>query len=352
MKSPVHHADKKTPACLDPAQQTGDFMPKRAFLRRLLAGAAAAACALAAPCSFAQDWPAKPIRIIVSFAPGGLTDTIARALAPALQQGFGQPIVIENRPGAGGTVAEGLLAKASPDGYTLLLSADSVPANPHLIANLPYDTFKDLEPVSLLARIPLVFLVNNAVPASTVKDFVTYAKNPTSKPSYASPGVGTSNHLYFEVFKDMTGIELPHLAYKGGGPAMTDLVGGHVQAMLISSTLAVPQAAAGKVKALAVTSDKRLAQLPDVPTFAEAGYPDFKPQQWTGLFVPAGTPPAVVARIGNEFAKALKSPEVITRLRELNAEPVMSTQAEFAAYLKRENETLGRLIKARHITAQ
>ena len=325
-------------------------MPKRAFLRRLLAGAVAAACALAAPSSFAEDWPAKPIRIIVSFAPGGLTDTIARALAPALQQGFGQPIVIDNRPGAGGTVAEGVLAKAAPDGYTLLLSADSVPANPHLIASLPYDTFKDLQPVSLLARIPLVFLVNNSVPAATVQEFVTYAKK-NNNVSYASPGIGTSNHLYFEVFKDMTGLELPHLPYKGGGPAMTDLVGGHVQAMLISSTLAVPQVNAGKARALAVTSEKRLAQLPDVPTFAEAGYPDFKPQQWTGLFVPAGTPPAVVARISSEFAKALNSPEVIARLRDLNAEPVMSTQPEFAAYLRREYDTLGKLIQARGIKA-
>jgi tripartite-type tricarboxylate transporter receptor subunit TctC len=324
-------------------------MPKRAFLRRLLVSAAG--FAFAVPTAFAQEWPARPIRIIVSFAPGGLTDTIARALAPSLQQGFGQPILIDNRPGAGGTVAEGLLAKAPADGYTLLLSADSVPANPHLIANLPYDTFKDLQPVSLLARIPLVLLVNNSVPASTVKEFVGYAKK-NDNASYASPGIGTSNHLYFEVFKDMTGIELPHVAYKGGGPAMTDLVGGHVQAMLISSTLAVPQVKGGKVKALAVTSEQRLAQLPEVPTFAEAGYPDFKPQQWTGLFVPAGTPPAVVARIRGEFAKALKSPDVLARLQDLNAEPVMSTQAEFTAYLHRENETLGRLIKARHISAQ
>jgi tripartite-type tricarboxylate transporter receptor subunit TctC len=327
-------------------------MLKRAFLR-LTAGAAAAACSLAAPAAFAQDWPAKPIRILVSFAPGGLTDTIARALQPRLQEGFGQPVVIENRPGAGGTLAEGLLAKAPADGYTLLLSADSVPANPHLIRNLPYDSFRDLQPVTLLARIPLVFLVNKDVPAATVKDFVAYATGPAKgKVSYASPGVGTSNHLYFEVFKDMTGMDLPHLAYKGGGPAITDLIGGHVQSMLISSTLAVPQVSGGKVKALAVTSDKRLAQLPDVPTFAEAGYPDFKPQQWTGLFVPAGTPAAIVARISGEFARALKSPDVIARLHDLNAEPVMSTQAEFASYLKRENETLGRLIKARGISAQ
>jgi tripartite-type tricarboxylate transporter receptor subunit TctC len=328
-------------------------MPKRAFLRRLLAGAAAAACALAgASSAFAEDWPSKPIRIIVSFAPGGLTDTIARALLPRLQEGFGQPVIVENRPGAGGTVAEGLLAKAAPDGYTLLLSADSVPANPHLIANLPYDTFKDMTPVSLLARIPLVLVVSDNVPANSVKEFVSYAKANHGKVSYASPGIGTSNHLYFEVFKDLAGIDLPHVAYKGGGPAMTDLVGGHVQAMLISATLGVPQANGGKVKALAVTSDKRLPSLPNVPTFAEAGYADFRPQQWTGLFVPAGTPPAVVARISSEFDKALKSPDVIARLNDLHAEPVMSSQADFTAHLKREYDTLGKLIKARGITAQ
>jgi tripartite-type tricarboxylate transporter receptor subunit TctC len=328
-------------------------MPKRAFLRRLLAGAAAAACALAgASSAFAEDWPSKPIRIIVSFAPGGLTDTIARALLPRLQEGFGQPVIVENRPGAGGTVAEGVLAKAAPDGYTLLLSADSVPANPHLIANLPYDTFKDMTPVSLLARIPLVLVVSNNVPASSVKEFVSYAKANNGKVSYASPGIGTSNHLYFEVFKDLARIDLPHVAYKGGGPAMTDLIGGHVQAMLISATLGVPQANGGKVKALAVTSDKRLPSLPNVPTFAEAGYADFRPQQWTGLFVPAGTPPAVVARIGSEFDKALKSPDVIARLNDLHAEPVMSSQADFAAHLRREYDTLGKLIKARGITAQ
>ena len=328
-------------------------MLKRAFLRRVVAGAAAA-CALGTlPSTFAQEsYPSKPVRIIVSFAPGGLTDTIARALQAKLQEGFGQPVVIENRPGAGGTLAEATLARAPADGHTLLLSADSVPANPHLIPNLSYDSFKDLQPVSLLARIPLVMLVNNSVPANTLQEFVAYAKANKGKVSYASPGIGTSNHLYSEVFQDVAGFEMPHLAYKGGGPAMTDLMGGHVQALLISSTLAVPQVAGGKVKALAVTSDQRMAKIPNVPTFAEAGYPDFRPQQWTGLFVPAGTPPAVVNRIRTVFGDALKSPDVVARLGELNAEPVMSSQADFAAHLKREHETLGKLIRARGIKGQ
>jgi tripartite-type tricarboxylate transporter receptor subunit TctC len=326
-------------------------MLKRAFLRRVLTGVAAACTLATAPCAFAQAYPDKPIRIIVSFAPGGLTDLIARALQPRLQEAFGQPVIIDNKPGAGGTVAEALLARAPADGYTLLLSADSVPANPHLVPNLSYDSLKDLQPVSLLARIPLVMLVNNSVPVSTVKDFVAYARA-NKGISYASPGIGTSNHLYYEVFQDLAGFDMPHVAYKGGGPAMTDLMGGHVQAMLISSTLAAPQVAGGKVKALAVTSDKRMAQMPNVPTFAEAGYPNFRPQQWTGLFVPNGTPAPVVARITTEFARALKSPDVIARMNDLNAEPVMSSQADFAAHLKREYDTLGKLIKARGIKAQ
>jgi tripartite-type tricarboxylate transporter receptor subunit TctC len=327
-------------------------MLKRAFVRHLLAGAAAVSSLAVAPCAFAQEWPAKPIHLIVSFAPGGLTDLIARAMQPKLAEGLGQPVIIENRPGAGGTVAEGLLARAAPDGYTIMLTADSVPANPHLIATLPYDTLKDLVPVSLLVRIPLVLLVNPAVPATTVKEFVDYARANNGKISYASPGIGTSNHLYFEVFKDLTHLEMPHIAYKGGGPAMTDLLGGHVPVMLISATLATPQVAAGKVRALAVTSGKRSPQMPNVPTFAEAGFPDFHPQQWTGLFVPAGTPPAVIARLTAEFSKALKAPDVLARLTELRAEPVMSSQAEFTSLIHKDYQVLGKLIRDRNIKAQ
>jgi len=323
------------------------------LMKCLRSGLAVLACVVASvPSALAEEWPNKPLRLIVSFAPGGVTDLVARALQPRLAEGFGQPIVIENRPGAGGTVAEGLLARAAPDGYTMMLTADGVPANPHLIRNLPYDTFKDLMPVGMLVRIPLVLLVNSTVPAATVKDFISYAHANPGTISYASPGIGTSNHLYFEVFKEMTEIEMPHVAYKGGGPAMTDLMGGHVQALLITSTLAAPQVSSGKVKALAVTSEKRSAQMPNVPTFAEAGYPDFKPQQWSGLFLPAGTPAAVVARISSEFAKAMKAPEVVARLRELGAEPVMSSPAEFTTLLRKDSETLGKLIRSRNITAQ
>ena len=326
---------------------------KRAFVRRLFAGVAVACSLAAASTAFAQEpYPSKPIKLIVSFAPGGLTDLIARAMQQRLAEGLDQPIVIENRPGAGGTVAEGLLARSAPDGYTIMLTADGVPANPHLIPSLPYDTFKDLTPVSLLARIPLVLLVNPSVPANSVKEFVDYARANKGKISYASPGIGTSNHLYFEAFKGMAGLDMPHVAYRGGGPAMADLLAGHVPVMLISSTLATPQVAAGKVRALAVTSEKRSPQMPNVPTFAEAGFPQFQPQQWTGLFVPAGTPPVIVARLHTEFAKALKAPDVVARLQALGADPVMSSQAEFANLLRKDYDVLGQLIRERNIKAQ
>jgi tripartite-type tricarboxylate transporter receptor subunit TctC len=312
----------------------------------LLGGACTVAQAQAQP----EDWPTKPIRIVVSFAPGGLTDLIARSLLPALEKGFNQHVYVDNRPGAGGTLAEGLVAKSPADGYTILLSADSIAANPHLVTHLPYDMLKDLTPIALVARIPLVMLVNNDVPVKTVKEFVAYAKA-RNNVSYGSPGIGTSNHLYFEIFKDQTGLtNLPHIPYKGGGPAMADLMGGHIQALFISSTLAVPQVTAGKARALAVTSDKRLAKLPDVPTFAEAGFPNFAPQQWTGLFVPAGTPAAVVARIHAVFDQAVKDPAAAARLQDLDAEPVMSSQPDFARFVSKESDSLGKLIHEKGIT--
>lgn len=302
--------------------------------------------------AMAQTYPDKPIKLIVSFAPGGLVDTIARAIQPRLNEGLGQPVVIDNRPGGGGTIAESALAHSPPDGYTIMMTADGLPANRHLVPNLSYDSFKDLTPVSLLTRIPLVMVVNPAVPAKDVKSFVEYARANPGKLSYASPGIGTSNHLFFEVFRDEAHIDLQHVPYRGGAPAMADVIGGQVPVTMLSVTLVAPQIRADKLRGLAITSDKRSPLIPNVPTFAEAGYPDFKPQQWAGLFVPAGTPPAVVQRLTAEFAKALKTPDVVARLSDLGAEVVMSSQAEFTALLHRDDELLGKLIRERQIKGQ
>ncbi|MDX3906129.1 MAG: tripartite tricarboxylate transporter substrate binding protein [Pigmentiphaga sp.] len=327
--------------------------PVLPFRLRRAACSLLAGCLLAAPLAAGakeEAWPSKPIRIIVAFAPGGLTDIIARTLQPQLSEAFGQPVIIENRPAAGGTIAEGALARSEPDGYTLLMTADGVPANPHLYKGLSYDMFRDLQPVSQLVRIPLALLVNPALPVKSVKELVAFAAAAPGKYSYASPGAGTSNHLFFEVFKDMTRIDMVHAPYKGGSPAMTDLVGGHVQALLISGTLAAPQVQGGKVRALAVTSSKRVESMPDVPTFAEAGYPEFNPHQWTGLFVPAGTRPDVVARIHAAFSKATRAPDVVARLKELSAEPIMTSPEEFKRNLKKDYDMLGALIESKGIT--
>lgn len=304
--------------------------------------------AAGAPC---QTWPDRPLRVVVAFPAGGLADTLTRTLQPKLAEGLGQPLVIENRGGAGGTIAEALVAKSAPDGYTMMVGVDSAPANPHLFRNLQYDFFKDLAPVSLIARVPLVLLAHPSVPPNSLPEFIAYVRSRQGKVSYASPGNGTSNHLYMEMLKNEAGLEMIHVPYKGGAAAMTDLIGGQVQATLISLTLALPQIRTGKAKAIAITSEARTSSLPEVQTFAEAGYAGFTPHTWSGLFVPAGTPAPIVQRLHAEHAKAARSPEVMSRLRDLGAEVVASSPAEFSALLRTESERLGKLIREQRITA-
>lgn len=299
----------------------------------------------------AQTYPNRPLRVIITFAPGGPADIFARMLQPRLTESLGQPLVIDNRPGAGGTIAEGLLAKAAPDGHTLMMSGDSGPANAHLYRNLGHDLFRDLLPVSLLTQVPLALLVNPAVPAGSLEEFIAHARSRRGQLSYGSPGTGTTSHLYVELFKGLAGIEMTHVPYKGGVPAMSDLISGQVQALLLSVTLSAPQVRAGKVRAVAMTGEKRAHLLPQVPTFGEAGYPDLKTSTWTGLWLPAGTPSAIVQRLHAEFGKAARAPENLARIEQLGAEVVMSSPAEFAALLRSEHERLGRLIRERNISA-
>ena len=319
-------------------------------IRSCITSVLLATLAFSAPAS-AQTWPDKPVRLVVAFAPGGLIDTFARTLQPRLAEGLRQPLIIENRGGAGGTLAESTVAKSAPDGYTVLVSADSPPANPHLFRNLNYDFFRDLVPVSMIARVPFALVVHPSVPAGSIAEFVAYVRSRQGQFSYASPGTGTGNHLFMELLKGMAGIEMTHIPYKGGGPAMNDLIGGQVQASLISITLAAPQVRAGKVRAVAMASEKRAPLLPKVQTFVEAGYRDFMPHTWCGLFVPTGTPAAIVQRLHAEFAKAVRAPEVQTRFQELGAETVMNSSVEFTAFLRTESERLGNLIRERKIAA-
>ncbi len=317
---------------------------------RLLMPAMALGLACAASVC-AQSYPARPLRVIVSFAAGGLVDTLARALQPKLQSSLGQPLLIENQGGGGGTIAEATLARSAPDGYTLMMSADSPPANMHLFRGLSYDLLRDLRAVSMLTRVPLALLVHPSVPAGNLQEFAAYARSQNGAVNYASPGSGTSNHLYMEILKGVSGFEMTHVPYKGGGPAMNDLLGGQVQAILISVTLAVPNVRAGKLRALALSGDKRSPLLAQVPIFSETGVQDFNPYSWSGLFFPANVPQPLVQRLHEEFSQAMKDPEVLKRLQDLSAEPVMNSPDQFAAFLKIESERLGRLIRERNISA-
>lgn len=314
----------------------------------LLAGALGLAVTTTA---FAQSYPAKPIRFIVGFAAGGLVDTVARTLQPKLQTSLGQPLLVENQAGGGGTVAEATLAKSAPDGYTMMLSADSPPANVHLFKNLSYDLFRDLRPMSMLVRVPLVLLVHPSVPANTLSEFVAYARDKNGAVNFASPGSGTNGHLYMELIKGFGSFEMSHIAYKGGGPAMNDLIGGQVQAILISVTLAAPQVRSGKLRALAVAGDRRAPMLPQVQSFGEQGLRDFSPHAWSGLFLPANVPPPIAQRLHEDFSNAMKDVDLTKRFQDLAAEIVMNSPEQFAVFLKTESERLGKLIRERNIQA-
>ena len=258
--------------------------------------------------------------------------------------------MIENKGGAGGTLAESQVSKSNPDGYTMMVGVDSVPVNPFIYKNLNYDIFKDLQAVSLLARVPLTLIVNNNVPASNLNELIKYAQSKSGSFSYASPGTGTSNHLYMEYFKSLSNVEMIHVPYKGGSPALTDLIGGQVEAMLISVTLANNQIKTNSVKGLAVSSDKRVTLLPNIKTFVEMGYPDLKAYTWAGLFLPAGTPANISQKIHDEFSKAIHAPDIINRFKELGAEVVMSSPSEFSNVLRTTNEKMGDLINKRNIS--
>ena len=300
----------------------------------------------------AQAWPDRPLRLLVAFPAGGMVDIFARTLQPRLVEGLGQPLIIENRGGASGTLAESMLANSPPDGYTVMMSADNVPTNPHLFRNLSYDALRDFAPVSMLVRVPLALIVNPSVPAKSVAEFVDHVRSRHGRFAYASTGTGTSNHLSMLYFKAKTGIEMTHVPYKGGSQVIADLIGGQVESALISVTLAAPQVRSGKARAIAVTGEKRAPLLPQVPTYAEAGFADFPPGQWIGLFVPAGTPPAIIARLHAEFAKTARAPEVLARFHDLGAEVVMNPSAEFAAFFRSEYERQGRLIRENKVTVE
>ena len=323
---------------------------RRLSRRRLLITAAAVAFA-PLPALAQSAWPNKPVRIVVPFAPAGTTDILARALAPELSRAFGQPFVIENKPGAGGNVGADLVAKSS-DGHTLLMGTVGTHAiNPALYARMPYDHVKDFVPVTLVAGVPNVLVMNpakaEALGIKSVPDLIRVAKASPGKLNMASSGNGTSIHLAGELFKTMTGTYMVHFPYRGSGPALLDLIGGNMDLMFDNLPSAMPHIKAGKIKALAVTSAERSAALPELPTVAEAGpLKGFEASSWFGLLAPAGTPAEVVNRLQQETAKALATPALKERLQAQGAVPSGMSPADFTKFIAAETKKWAAVVKA------
>ena len=294
-----------------------------------------------------QSYPSKPIRFVVPYPAGGPLDTVARLLGQKVSESTKQPVVVDNKPGAGGNIGADSVAKSAPDGYTILMGAVATHAiNPTLYASMPYDAQKDFIPVTQVASTPNVLVVNPSIPAGNVREFIAYAKANPGKLNFGSGSTGSAGHLAGELFKAMAGVDMTHVPYKGAAPAMNDLIGGQIQLMFDNLASSLGQVKAGRIKALAVTTAKRTSLAPELPTIAESGLPGFDISTWFGIFVPAGTPREVVERLHAEFTRALALPDVRERMLSLGAEPVGNTPAEFAAYIRGEADKYARVIKA------
>lgn len=310
-----------------------------------LAFAALAALALLAPGAWAQPYPSHPVRMVVPFAPGGATDIIARIVAQKLADRLGQSVVVENKPGAGTTIGNAEVAKAKPDGYTFLFAPTPFVISQVVYPKLPYDPQKDFAPVSLLAVSPFILVVNAAFPARTTAELVAIAKAKPGTVTFASAGNGTVPHLAGELFKLRAGVDLVHVPYKGGGPAIVDLVSGQVPMMFATPIEVSPHVQSGKLRVLGTTSLARLAAMPDVPTLSESGYPDFEVLSFFGVLAPAGTPPEIVDRVAADLAAVMELPDVRERFAQQSAEARVLGPAAFSAFLARERDKWTDIVK-------
>ena len=325
-----------------------------AWLRRVpYAGMAALAFALFASASAsAQDYPTRPVKLIVPFGAGGAVDVIARLLSNDLSKRLGQPVVVENKTGAGGNIAASFVAKSDADGYTLLMGSTGNAVNGSLYSNLNYDPDKDLAPVVLVGQVPTVLLAHPAVPANTVSELVGIAKMSRTRLNFAYGGAGTTEHLAAEMFNARAATKLPLVPYRGGAPAMNDLLGGHVQLFFTNELNALPHLKAGTLKALAIASTERSSTLPNVPTFAEQGMPDFAISVWWGIFGPANMPSRAMARLNQAVNAALKSPEIIAKLAAMGATPLGGTPEQFSAFYAKESSRWGTVVRSGNIKAE
>jgi tripartite-type tricarboxylate transporter receptor subunit TctC len=320
-------------------------------MRRRTILVAGASLALA-PAVRAQAWPSRPVTLVVPFAPGGGTDTFARPFAARLSQQLGQQVVIDNRAGAGGTVGAAMVAKAKPDGYTILLGAIHHAVAVSAYRSLPYDLEKDLVPITGVAYVPDVLVIYPGIPARTLSEFIAWCKANPGKVNYGSAGLGTTRHLAGEIFNARTGAGMTHIPYKGTGPATAALIGGEVAAVFEGLGSAGGFIRSGKARALAVFSERRSPAFPEIPTAAEAGLPDFESLSWYGLWAPAGTPPEIISRLQSEVAKAFESPELKQAWAQQGAEPGGQPTAQFATFVKGEVGKWGKVVRDNNIVIE
>jgi len=302
---------------------------------------------LAASGAWAQAYPVKPVRIVVPFPPGGTSDILARTIGPRLSAEWGQPVVVDNRPGAAGNIAAEHVARAPGDGYTLFITTVGIHAiHPSLYSKLPFDPLRDFTPVTNLVMLPSVLAVHPSIPVRSVKDLIALAKKRPGDLSYSSAGSGSQPHLTAELFKTMTGVDLLHVPYKGAAQQLTDLVAGHVALTFATAPSAVPFIKGGQMRAIGVSSGKRASALPDVPTIAEAGVPGYEAVGWNGMVAPANLPAPVLEKVNATVVKAFNLPEVRDRMISLAADPVTTTPAQFGAYIKAEIAKWAKVVKA------
>ena len=324
----------------------------RTFTRRVALGGIGLALATLATGAIAQAWPSKQISLIVPFPPGGTTDVLARALADKLTQSLGQTVIVESKPGAGATIGADFVAKAKPDGYTLLVGAVHHTIASSVYKKLPYDFQKDLAPITTIALVPNVLVVNANTPAKNVAELVALVKAKPGQYNYGSNGNGTAQHLIGTQFENLTGTELVHVPYKGSGPLATDLLGGQINMSFDTVTPVLQHIKSGKLRALAVTTAKRSSALPEVPTLEEAGLKGFDIGTWFGVLAPAATPKDVLARLNAEMVKAIQSPDFRKRMEEIGAEPIGNSAEQMAAQIKGETEKFAKLVKDAKVTIE
>jgi len=315
--------------------------------KNLLAGAAMLLAALSVGAARAADapYPAHPLTLVVPYAPGGGVDTVGRIVAQGLGKQLGQPVIVENRAGAGSNIGSSFVVKSPADGYTLLLASPATAVNVSLYKHMPFDPARDLRPVTLVGMAPSVMIVNDKVPAKTLREFIDLARKQPGKLSFGSGGNGTSEHLAGEMLKSMAGVDILHVPYRGGSTVITDLLAGNISAMITNQITAASQVSGGKVRALAVADGKRSPVLPDVPTFAEEGYPDYRVSVWWGVMVPAATPDAVVAKLNDAIRAAIATPEAQQRFSPMGVDVLGQGPKEFGAFLADETIRWAKIVK-------